>query len=181
MRTLRNLRILSISQPPRKPSAISAITPMPEDFLNGRRGVSRLPAVSPLMHPTTGSQAYDPKRPARHPSSPHPLRCRKTCPDGQSGTGRLTLSDTLRPPNLRPFLNSLGCSIAVSVTRPSLHETSSPTYPFRSSRVRLRTSSASLRSPQTCCPTSALPRMLRFLRRLYFVSVKSLMAWWISE
>ena len=40
---------------------------------------------------------------ARHSSSPHPLRCRKSCPYGQSGTGRLTFSVPLRPPNLRPF------------------------------------------------------------------------------
>jgi hypothetical protein len=30
------------------------------------------------------------KRPARHPSSPLALRCRKTCPDGQSGISRLS-------------------------------------------------------------------------------------------
>lgn len=37
----------------RKPSDISAIAPMPEDFPNGQRGICRLPAVSPLMNSTT--------------------------------------------------------------------------------------------------------------------------------
>ena len=34
----------------RKPSDISAIALMPEDFPNGQKGISRLPAVSPLMY-----------------------------------------------------------------------------------------------------------------------------------
>ena len=37
----------------RKPSGISATAPMPEDFPNGQKGVSRLPAVSPPMYSMT--------------------------------------------------------------------------------------------------------------------------------
>ena len=64
----------------------------------------------------------------------------------------------------------------MSVTRPSLRETSSPTYPFRSSRARLQTSSASLRSPQTCLdfrtasdashPAASQPALRGILRSL---------------
>ena len=86
----------------RKPSAISAIAPMPEDFPNGQRGLSRLPPVSPLML-LWRKQSFRSNRPARHSSSPLTLRCWTTCPYGQSGTGRLTLSAALRPPNLRPY------------------------------------------------------------------------------
>ena len=75
---------------------------------------------------------------ARPPSSPLSLRCRKTCLNGQSGTGRLTLSVSLRPPNLRPFkLAPLGNTVAVSRLQPfsvSLRKSedstlSSPTAP----------------------------------------------------
>lgn len=34
-----------------KPSDISAAAPMPEDFPHGQKGISRLPAVSPLIYP----------------------------------------------------------------------------------------------------------------------------------
>ena len=53
MCTLRNLRIISILQPPRKPPAISAIAPMPEDFPYRQKGISRLPPFSPLISSKT--------------------------------------------------------------------------------------------------------------------------------
>ena len=75
------------------------------------------------------------KRPARHPSSPLPLRCRKTCP-----MGREELEDCRTPlrcvrQTSSPFhkfaiahrLAPFEYFKAVSVTRPSLRETSAPT------------------------------------------------------
>ena len=91
-------------------------------------------------------------------------------PCGQRGTGRLphsAIAACVKPPAFHKFavahkLAPLEYFKAVSVTRPSLRETSAPTLLICSSRARLQTSSATLRSPQTCCPTSAfVPSMQR--------------------
>ncbi len=94
----------------RKPSAISATSPMPEDFPYGLRGISRLPAVSPLMYSTTEAKLPNPN--TRQDIRPFriALRCRKTCLYGQSGTGRLTFSTyvpTAKPPAFPDSLRSV--------------------------------------------------------------------------
>ena len=47
------------------------------------------------------------KRPARHPSSPLSLRCRKTCPVGREELEDCRTPLSLRASNLQPFISSL--------------------------------------------------------------------------
>ena len=137
------------------------------------------------------------KRPARHPSSPHPLRCRKTCPPGRAepedccppfpcrytpcvkppaSMSSLPLTTGCesqypdsslaerQPLQLAPLGQPKRCRTAVSCSV-LLHNSqpTDPSNPLQSGKtadiLRIRSG-----NPQTCCPTSALPRPLHGLR-----------------
>lgn len=121
----------------RKPSALSATTPMPEDFPNGQKGICRLPAVSPLMYSTTKA-----KLPNQTPSKTLVISASAAMPkDLQLWAERNRKIDALRSRSDRQTsgrskLASLGNTVAVS---------------------RLQSFSVSLRKPEDStiiCPTA---------------------------
>ena len=114
-----------------------------------QRASSRQPADAPMTEAKLPT-----KRPARHPSSPHPLRCRKTCPNGQSGTGRLPPCVPLTLHSVRQTSSHCEFAAAHGVCGSSYFNSSTAErHPLQLASLeqpkRSSTPSASARQPQT--------------------------------